>query len=261
MRAAARLGLQVAVTEYVEFEDQPAIIVKRFDRTTREGRLVRIHQEDFCQTFGLDPGKKYEADQGPGVQRIAQRLRDVTSDDSVERFARAVILNYLLGAPDAHAKNYALLLVGSAARLTPLYDIASGLTAARSDGLRYPKAAMSIGGERAFGQVLGIHWDTFANRVGLSSDQVRGWVKSTAGDLPDALSDELADLRSAASQVPHLDTLLPRVRHLAQLTCAGLNAVSPRRKHNSGSRDLADVAPTNSGASQQPPQAIPRRRR
>jgi serine/threonine-protein kinase HipA len=241
MRAAAAVGHQVARTEYLEFDGQPAIVVERFDRMERDGRLVRIHQEDFCQTFGMDPSKKYEADQGAGVQRIAERLREATTDDSVERFARAVIVNYLLGAPDAHAKNYSLLLVGSAARLSPLYDVASGLTAQRAGVLRYAKGAMSIGGERAFGHVLGSDWDTFAARLGLPQEQVRTWVKATATDLPDALGTELALLPQHARGVPHLDTLVPRVRRLADLTLTGLDASPPRRRSTIGSRMLAEV--------------------
>jgi serine/threonine-protein kinase HipA len=47
----------------------------------------------------------------------------VADGGSLERFGKAVIVNYLLLAPDAHAKNYSLLLVGSLVRLAPLYDV------------------------------------------------------------------------------------------------------------------------------------------
>jgi serine/threonine-protein kinase HipA len=123
MSAAGALGLEVAATRYLDFEDQPAIVVTRFDRRFRDGRWQRIHQEDFCQTFAVDPAHKYESDRGPGVQRIAERLRGVADGGSLERFGKAVIVNYLLLAPDAHAKNYSLLLVGSLVRLAPLYDV------------------------------------------------------------------------------------------------------------------------------------------
>ncbi len=242
MRAAASLGLDVANTSYTEFEDQPAIVVERFDRMRRGGQFVRVHQEDFCQTFGLNPDRKYEADRGPGVQKIADRLRDVTADDSVQRFARAVVVNYLLGAPDAHAKNYSILLVGPAARFAPLYDLATGLTVDRGDRLRYPKAAMSMGGERAFGEVHGQHWNTFARRVGLPIDQVRTWVKQTAADLPDAVSDALTAVQAPYASAPEVQLLLPRLQHLADLTTRALDTERRgRQPTGAGARALAAV--------------------
>ena len=70
------MGLRVATTQYMEFEDQPAIVVTRFDRRERNGVWERIHQEDLCQALALDPSRKYETDGGPGVARMASLLRD-----------------------------------------------------------------------------------------------------------------------------------------------------------------------------------------
>jgi len=239
MTAARVLGLDVAGTSYVEFEDQPAVVVARYDRRLRDGRWRRVHQEDFCQTFALDPSRKYEADQGPGVRRIADRLRTGTQDDSVERFAKAIIVNYLLGAPDAHAKNYSLLLVGRLARLAPLYDIASGLTEDRGGRLRFGKAAMSIGGECAFGEVRGKHWERFAVAVGVPADLVRDWVTELAAAVPDAVSDATAAVPGRAPDRDVLPVLTARVARLAQLTVAGLNDLSSgRRVGPSGSEVL-----------------------
>lgn len=229
MLAARSVGLEVARTSYQVFEDQPVVLIERFDRVERAGRLVRVHQEDLCQAFALDPIRKYEADGGPGAQRIADLLGAVTTDDSVRRFAKAIIVNHLLGAPDAHAKNYAVLLAGPAVRLAPLYDIASGLTADRDGTLRYPKGAMSIGGERAFGEVRGSHWDRFAGRIGLSADQVRAWVKELSDAVPDALSDALKS-EGRPARAPEISAVLPRVRLLAELTLAGLEAGGAGRR-------------------------------
>jgi serine/threonine-protein kinase HipA len=240
MTAAGFLGLAVATTEYLEFEDQPAIVVTRFDRRTSGSRLQRIHQEDFCQTFGLDPSRKYETDGGPGVARVAERLRAVTVDDSLERFAQAVIVNYLLGAPDAHAKNYSLQLVGNLCRLAPLYDVASGLTADVSGELRYSRAAMSVGGDRAFGELRATSWKRFSTRAGLPEEQVRSWVAGYAGDLPDAIRDAASAVPAAGRQGARLDLLVARVARLAELTVAGLDdVIAGRRNQPSGSELLA----------------------
>lgn len=63
-----------------------------------------------------------------------------------------LFFNYLIGATDAHAKNYSLLLgKGGDALLAPLYDVASGLA---YEGLRRKgRLAMAIGGENRFGRV------------------------------------------------------------------------------------------------------------
>ena len=45
--------------------------------------------------------------------------------ESVEMFCRALAYNWVIYGPDAHAKNYSLLLSGRVVRLAPLYDISS----------------------------------------------------------------------------------------------------------------------------------------
>ncbi|SDF54696.1 serine/threonine-protein kinase HipA [Cellulosimicrobium cellulans] len=187
MRALAIAGLPVAETQYLTFEDQDAIVVTRFDRrAARSGAIARVHQEDLVQAFSLDPKRKYESDRGPGVQAISDLLRGSAGPASVERFARAVIANQILGAPDAHGKNYGVLLVGSSATLTPLYDVATGLVPDAAGRLRYSKGAMSIGGERRFGDVERGSWEKFARAVGLPADQVVDWVDELATTIPAA---------------------------------------------------------------------------
>lgn len=252
MRAAAALGLLVADTAYVEFEDQPAIVVTRFDRRVRDGALVRVHQEDLCQALGLDPSRKYEADRGPGVARIADLLRALADRGSVEHFARAVIVNYLLGAPDAHAKNYSLLLVGATVRLAPLYDVASGLGSDADDRLRFPKGAMSIGGEREFGRLQRRHWEAFAARCGLPGDLVLDWVRTGAVRVIDSVADAVAAVPATAQDRGVLtERLLPRVAVLAKLTIGGLNKSSaPTRPSGDPGAEIAKAlrsADTESG--------------
>lgn len=240
MLAVTSMGLGVAATRYMEFEDQPAIVVTRFDRRERNGRWERIHQEDLCQAFALDPSRKYERDGGPGVRRIADLLRNTSGPEAVERFGRAVVANYLLGAPDAHAKNYSVMLAGAAVQLADLYDVASGLTATRDANLRFPKAAMSIGGERAFGEIQGSNWDGFATALGVSPELVREWVRQLAEIAPSATSDSVRSLPPRQRRAPELKLLAARVGLLSQLTLQELNThAHGRRRGPSGSSILA----------------------
>src|SRR3546814_4239685 len=74
----------------------------------------RVHQEDMCQALGLHPSQKYQSDGGPSPDKIADLLRvsmpPRAASSAVEAFVDALAFNWLVAAPDAHAKNYALLL-------------------------------------------------------------------------------------------------------------------------------------------------------
>jgi HipA-like C-terminal domain len=60
LRAANKLGLRAARSEVVEFEDERALVVERYDRVP--GTNTRVHQEDMCQALGLHPFRKYQSD-------------------------------------------------------------------------------------------------------------------------------------------------------------------------------------------------------
>jgi serine/threonine-protein kinase HipA len=45
-------------------------------------------------------------------------------DDSIWRFADALIWNWLIAGTDAHAKNYSLLLAQDRVRFAPIYHVA-----------------------------------------------------------------------------------------------------------------------------------------
>lgn len=224
MRALSIAGLDTASTQLLTFEDQPAVVVERFDRLrTGSGHTIRVHQEDLVQAFALDPKRKYEADGGPGAGKVADLLRSVAAAEDVERFVRAVIANQVIGAPDAHSKNYGLLLAGRSVALAPLYDVATGLVPDGAGRLRYTKGAMSIGGERRFGDVERTHWERFGRVVGLRPEQVVSWVDELTTTLP-------AAFERAAQEVDGPDAefiaaqVVPAVAAVAAQTAAGLSA-------------------------------------
>jgi len=60
MRLTASFGLPAARTEIREFSGRRALVVERFDRLhTRDGRLLRLPQEDCCQALSVPPPRKY----------------------------------------------------------------------------------------------------------------------------------------------------------------------------------------------------------
>lgn len=132
LAGARRLGLSAAMTTVQRFDDQTAIVVERFDRTSGAGPwLRRIHQEDVCQALSVDPLRKYQNEGGPGpvdMTRLINRVMPPSvAGAALRQLADALCLNWLLAGTDAHAKNYGLLLAGAQVRLTPLYDVASAL--------------------------------------------------------------------------------------------------------------------------------------
>ena len=171
MRVAQACGLPTERVEYREFCGVPAIVATRYDRLATSAGIARIHQEDLCQALSVTPGKKYAEDGGPSTPDVLDVLR-LTSmpQDAVRTFAAMLFFNYLMGAPDAHAKNYSLLhLDAGRCVLAPLYDVASGLPYDLSGG-RPLRMAMSIGGENRLGFVGREHIERFASMARIESE-------------------------------------------------------------------------------------------
>lgn len=222
LRTARLLGMNAASTEFTAFEGQAALVVTRYDRRRAgDGTITRVHQEDMCQALSVYPWRKYESSGGPTAAQIAGLLWESGSEPSsdVPAFVRAVAFNYLMGAPDAHAKNYSLLLAGSQVRLAPLYDVASAFPyEPTSTAHELDLSAMGIGGEKRFGLVTGAHWVKLARQCRVSADQVRAIVRELATGIPGALEQAFEEHRTAALR----DRMLTRVGEHCEAALAKL---------------------------------------
>ena len=145
LRLAARLKLPASTVVMRRTGAIPFLLVERYDRTPHEdGKITRLHQEDFCQALSVPPELKYEEEGGPGTEQALDLISRAAARPAADRlgFIRMLIFHYLVGNADAHAKNYALLYRDKVPDLAPLYDVVC--TAA------YPrlakKLAMTIGG-------------------------------------------------------------------------------------------------------------------
>jgi serine/threonine-protein kinase HipA len=105
LRLLAAFGVPAADVEIADLGDRRTLIVDRFDRRwTKDGRLLRLPQEDICQALSVPPTRKVQSDGGPGMREIIQLLKGGdTPDDDIATFMRACILFWLLGATDGHA--------------------------------------------------------------------------------------------------------------------------------------------------------------
>ncbi|EHK53973.1 type II toxin-antitoxin system HipA family toxin [Allomesorhizobium alhagi] len=174
------LGVPVAAVEIADFGERRTLIVERFDRRwTKDGRLIRLPQEDCCQALSVPPTRKYQSDGGPGLREILELLKGSdTPDDDIATFLRANIIFWLLGATDGHAKNFSIFLTpGGRYGMTPLYDVLSAqpsLDAGQIQRKKF-KLAMSVGKKRhyALNDIVPWHFVQTAEIAGIGSSMIR----------------------------------------------------------------------------------------
>ena len=205
---ARALGLPTAGSEVLRFDDEAAIVVERYDRARTADTIRRLHQEDMCQVLGLPPTKKYQNEGGPGCAAISDAIRTHSGEPEEDTwtFVRAIMLNWIIGGTDAHAKNFSMLIGAQGrARLAPLYDVASTLP--YDFDPRKLKMATRIGGKYGLEDVFPRHWARFASELRLPSEQVLDMGKTMAEALPAALAETVDNARAAGLDHP----IMPRM--------------------------------------------------
>ena len=165
MRLAASCGLSCAECFVEKIGGKRRYVCERYDRMVVDGRVMRLHQEDFCQLLRINPKCKYEALGGPGIVRSFRLLRELSlsATDTLE-LLRRIIFNFLAGNGDAHGKNFSVLYHGRKRSLAPMYDVMSTAV--------YPEVskrmAMKIDGEYAFKWITRGKFMRMAEALGFS---------------------------------------------------------------------------------------------
>jgi serine/threonine-protein kinase HipA len=203
MRLTAAFGLPTARTEIGEFSGKRALVVERFDRLwTRDGRLLRLPQEDCCQALSVPPPRKYEPDGGPGMRQMLELLKASDEPEADQRlFLKAQIVFWLLGATDGHAKNFSIfLLPGGRFRMTPLYDVMSAQPNVDAGEIRHNrmKLAMAVGDSRHYviDSILPRHFLQTAASAGVPASLVQGILDEIENDTDRAIDAAVNDLPS-----------------------------------------------------------------
>ncbi len=182
MILASRMGLAIPEVKIRQGHDR-LYIVERYDRErSREGEILRLHQEDFCQGLGIMPEQKYEAEGGPSLARCFALIKEKSAGPAVDQRALFlwVVFNVLIGNADAHAKNLAILYTPAGPRLAPFYDLISTLVYPDLS----PRLAMRIGGENRINWIQRRHWGRFSAEVGIKSRWIDRTVREIALRLP-----------------------------------------------------------------------------
>lgn len=209
MTLARAIGLDVASVAMRRVGDRPFLLIERYDRKLDgEGRLVRLHQEDFAQALGVPSQRKYASEGGPTFRDIFALLRAAATRPArdVLKLADAAIFNLIIGNADAHAKNFSLLHVGGVVRLAPLYDLLSTIS--------YPelseKLAMKIAKKATLEEIEPRHWDRFAEDIGIGAPYLRRRI----GQLCQAVLEQISTTDSALAASLPADKRFAGLAHL-----------------------------------------------
>ncbi len=219
---AKRIDLRAA---NVEFRRLPVtrrvheyLFIERYDREfTVDGKVHRLHQEDFCQALGIGWERKYETNGGVSFADCFRLLREVSSEPALdaEQLLRWQIFNLLAGNSDGHAKNLSLLYhQDGSIRLAPFYDLVCTRAITRID----PKLAFSIGGEHTPGNVRPPHWQAMADTLDIKYRYLQTLVAETADRIQQELDPTLESFQQQHGDYPALQ----RVRQVVKRQCRGL---------------------------------------
>lgn len=151
-------------------EGRPYLEIRRFDRTEKGGHCGRVHQEDFCQVYGIMSRDKYHEDGGPGVHDIFRAIATYSRQKEADstKMLRLLVLNYLLGNTDAHAKNLSLLHVDRANSvvLSPPYDLVATEVNLKEKESR--TMAMPINGKDQYNSLTKEDWSILFSQLNLN---------------------------------------------------------------------------------------------
>lgn len=195
MRAAKHLGLEVADHGVLTtgFGDQ-IFVARRYDRVEINGRLSRLHQEDFAQALSVEPAYKYQADGGPTIADIARVLAALPvgrQRDARRQFFDALVLTVASVNTDAHSKNYSVIHLGADMRLAPLYDLGSN---ALYGGSQPVVSSLKIGGEWQMDRIGRAELLKAAKTLGVAADIAEPAIDRIRGGIADAYRSALGDL-------------------------------------------------------------------
>ena len=214
MTALRQCGVAAPRVEIVQAEGERAIAIERFDRRVDAGgRVTRVHQEDVCQALGFESRDKYQASFGPSPVDIAELL-DGASDKQASKalFRDALVCNWLLAAPDAHAKNYSLLMDREGYSLAPLYDVCS--SAPYHQPVDQITMAMKVGDAWGVGEADdAAAWTNCAEDLGLDVEETLARIEELSEAMPVALAAAAGSLPGDCADSPAVIGLVDSLIH------------------------------------------------
>ncbi len=192
MKLAQSCGMPVPKCEILLFGGVSYYCVERYDRDIKEGKVTRVHQEDFCQLAGVSGERKYESEGGPGIATCFQIIRKMRMNAAAQLdFFKRIIFNFLIGNGDAHAKNFSVLYRGKSISIAPAYDL---LCTEVYPSLLH-ESAMSIGGDVEFSRIDLNSFRRMANDCGVRDGLIQSMVADMASSINDRANELAEDLQ------------------------------------------------------------------
>lgn len=224
LKLADAFGLPVNKAHIRIFGTTKALVIERFDRRrTKDGRLLRLPQEDCCQALSMPPTRKYQSDGGPDLVQVLDLLKgsDNPAIDQATVF-KTQLLFWLIGATDGHAKNLSIFLgPGGTYHLTPLYDVltAQPSLAAHQIQRKQMQLALSVGTNRHYkiSEIQRRHFVQTGEEAKLPKTLVRDAIDETATRAKEAIAQIESDLPADFPATIHSavkDAMIARLRRL-----------------------------------------------
>lgn len=187
---ARKLRLPVVRTSWRRVGSEGLLLVDRYDRTRAGDTVTRLHQEDFCQAFGLPSIKKYQAEGGPTFQRCFEHVRTMSIAPLVDAqsLLRWHAFNLVAGNADGHAKNLSMLW-NDGWQLAPFYDLVCTRAFDRLDR----RFAMTFGSEADPDRVRSPQVEAWANDVGIRAAMLMDTVVTVARETQEVLKEVAAE--------------------------------------------------------------------
>ena len=212
-------GIPTTNADIITFNEHKALVVERFDRRwTKDGRLIRLPQEDCCQALSVAPTRKYQSDGGPGIVDI-MALLDGSDEPITDRinFFKTNILFWLLGATDGHAKNFSIgLLPQGRFRMTPLYDVLTLQPSIDKKQLTRKefKLAMRVGSSGHYNveNIRGRHFMQSGLSAGLSKHQIHSICDDIKSTIDASIGSTVNNLKSAVPE-QLIESVINGMRH------------------------------------------------
>ena len=193
-RALGYAGVYVCETQARVYGGVAAVVSARSDRVIgTDGEVEgRVHQEEWSQAIGMEPGEKKtegSEDEGwEGLLRYLGRYGAGEAQTEQAKLVRMIAGLALTGNGDAHRRNIGIQhipgLEGRRVRMAPQYDCSS-VEGTPVYGLKQMEIA--IGGEVEFEEVAGKHWRRIASDGEVPIEIVMDAVREIAECLPEAL--------------------------------------------------------------------------
>ena len=195
---------------------------------------------------GVSASPQIPAEGGPGYREIFEAVRTYSQEpvEDARSFAEAIMLNWIIGGTDAHAKNFSMLIgAQEAGRLAPLYDMASAPPYDFDPGRL--RMAIRIGGKYRLDGIGVRHWAKLAREAGLPPAAVLEMGTDMARTLPGALHEAVTDVRAKGLCHPILgrmvEVLNARAGYCARILGAAVPEAEPDRDGGGGTTGKPEV--------------------